>query len=150
MTELINHKAFYSTAPATPGLLKTLGHLKITIFKLNEKFIFLLFFYWPKCYKKFSSVIMYTFQSNLLSELILDLRRCPNQKTHESEIAGFLLWALPEVQNQIRKQIWLKNIPNYMTKFNFWVLWSIIKKVKKKINIPLYFKIVIWKWPKVS
>ena len=50
---------------------------------------------------KFSYVIMYTFRSNL----ILDLGKCLNQKTHESESAGFLLCAVPEDQNQFRKQI---------------------------------------------
>ena len=63
-----------------------------------------------------SYVIRYTFQSNLLLKRILDLGKCPNQKMHESEIAGFLLWALLEVQNQFPKQIWLKCIPNYITK----------------------------------
>ena len=41
--------------------------------------------------KKIIYVIRYAFQSNLLSELILDLSKCANQKTHEIEIAGFLL-----------------------------------------------------------
>ena len=40
----------------------------------------------------------------MLSETILDLGKCPNQKTHESESAGFLIWALPEVKNCFRKQ----------------------------------------------
>ena len=51
--------------------------------------------------KKFSFVIRYTFQSNLLLELILDLGKCPYQKTHESESAGFLLRALLEHQGRI-------------------------------------------------
>ena len=66
--------------------------------------------------KKVSYEIRYTFQSNLLSELILYLRKCPNQKMYESESASLVLWALPEIQNQFQKQIWLKSIPNYKTK----------------------------------
>ena len=49
--------------------------------------------------KKFRTVNMYDFKRKLLSKSILDLGKCPNQKTHESESACFLVWALPEVQN---------------------------------------------------
>ena len=45
--------------------------------------------------KKFSYVIRYTFQSNLLLVLILDLGKCHNQKMHENESAGFLLRHFP-------------------------------------------------------
>ena len=41
--------------------------------------------------KKFRIVIIQHFIRKLLSKLILDLRKCPNQKTHESESAGFLV-----------------------------------------------------------
>ena len=55
----------------------------------------------------------------LLSKLILDFGKCPNQKTHESESAGFLVWALPEVQNCFRKQFLHKVIYNYYSNKNF-------------------------------
>ena len=32
----------------------------------------------------------------MLFDMILYLRKCPNQKIHETERAGFLVWALPE------------------------------------------------------
>jgi hypothetical protein len=36
----------------------------------------------------------------MLSDSIFDLGKCPNQKTPESESAGFLVWTLPVVRNQ--------------------------------------------------
>ena len=45
--------------------------------------------------KKFRSVVIYHFVRKLLSKPNLDLRKGPNQKTHESESVGFLVWALP-------------------------------------------------------
>ena len=81
------------------NLLKTLGLFDITISKYNGKYFFLLFFnYWSKRLKKNCFVIRYTVQSNLLSELILDLGKCPNQKTHESESADFLLYLSKSLQ----------------------------------------------------
>ena len=59
-------------------------------------------------WKKFSRVIRYTFQQNLLSELIFDLGKCPKKKTWTFTFMHFLVRALPEIQNQFRKQIWLK------------------------------------------
>ena len=53
----------------------------------------------------------------MLSETILDLRKCPNKKTHESESAGFLIWALPEVKNCFQKQYLHKVLYNYYSKF---------------------------------
>ena len=41
----------------------------------------------------------------LLSKLILDFGKCPNQKTHESESAGFLVQALPMVHNQFSHKV---------------------------------------------
>ena len=41
----------------------------------------------------------------LLSKSILDFGKCPNPKTHEGESAGFLIWALPEVQIKTKKMI---------------------------------------------
>ena len=43
-------------------------------------------------------------------------RKCPNQKMHESESAGYLVWALPEVQNRFWKQFLLKVLYNYYSK----------------------------------
>ena len=83
---------------------------------------------------KIKYVFRYTFVSNLILVLNLDLGKCPNQKTHESESADFLLWALPEIQNQFPKQIWLKNIVIYISlKKNESVLFN-NKKVKKMIS----------------
>ena len=96
------------------NLFKTLGHFEITILKYNFKKKYLLV---KMLWQKFSYVIMYAFQSNLLLELILDIGKCPNQKMHES--AGCLLWVLPKVQNQFQTQIWLKSIPNYIPWKNF-------------------------------
>ena len=35
----------------------------------------------------------------MICETILDLEKCPNQEMHESKSTGFLVWALPKVQN---------------------------------------------------
>ena len=40
----------------------------------------------------------------LLIDSVLDIRNYTNKKTHESESACLLVWALPEVQNQSIKQ----------------------------------------------
>ena len=53
---------------------------------------------------------------NLLLESILDLGKCSNQKTHESESTGFLVWALPEVQNEFRKQFFNQVLYNFYSK----------------------------------
>ena len=66
----------------------------------------------------------------LLSDLIFDLRKCPTWKTHESETACFLIWALPEVQNWIQKQFSHKVLYNFLTNI-FGALWSTIKKTQK-------------------
>ena len=76
-------------------------------------------------WKKNIYVIRYYFQSNLLSELILDLRKWPIKKKHESESTGFL----SEVENQFQKQI------NYIP---FIAFWSIIRRRKK--DFLLHFK----------
>ena len=85
------------------------------------------------CKKKFIWVIMYYFMRKMLSEPILDLRKCPNWKTHESESAGFLVGALHKVWNQIWKQFSHKVLYNYYSNF-FWALRSICNKVKKWIS----------------
>ena len=38
----------------------------------------------------------------LTLEIIFDLEKCPNPKTHENESAVYLVWALPEVQHHFR------------------------------------------------
>ena len=53
----------------------------------------------------------------LFSDSILNLGKCPNWKTHESESACFLVWALPKVQNQIEKHFSHKILYNFLTKF---------------------------------
>ena len=53
----------------------------------------------------------------LLLKSILDFRKCPNPKTHECESAGFLVRALPEVQNRFFKQFPHKVLYNYSLKF---------------------------------
>ena len=52
----------------------------------------------------------------LLLDSILDLGKFPDQKTHESESACFLVCALPEVQNQIQKQFSHKVFYTYKKK----------------------------------
>ena len=47
---------------------------------------------------QFRSVNIQHFIRKMLSKLILDLGKCPNQKTHVSESAGFLVWPLLKVQ----------------------------------------------------
>ena len=49
----------------------------------------------------------------VLSKTILDFRKCPNKKTHESESVGFLVWSLPGVQNCFWKQFLHKVLYNY-------------------------------------
>ena len=49
----------------------------------------------------------------LLLETIWDLGKCPNQKTHESQSAGFLIRALPNVQNHVWKHCSHKVLYNY-------------------------------------
>ena len=121
-TEWFSYKIWTKNSK-TPmvNLLKNLRPFQNYNFKIQWEIHFFTFLIIDQNALKFCCcyVIRYTFQSNLLSELILDLGKCPNQKTHESESAGFLLRALPEVQNQFRKQIWLKSIPNYITKLFF-------------------------------
>ena len=55
--------------------------------------------------------------TKMLSKSILNLGKCPNRKTHESESACFLVWALRKVQNRIWKQFSHKVLYNYYSKF---------------------------------
>ena len=50
----------------------------------------------------------------MLLDSILDQE---NRKTHESKSACFLVWALPEVKNQVQKQFSHKVLYNFLTKF---------------------------------
>ena len=69
----------------------------------------------------------------LLSDSILDLRKCPSRKTHGSESECFLVWALPKVKNQIRKQCSHKVLYNFSPKF-FVELFSLYLSSKKNIS----------------
>ena len=129
---------------------KTLGHFKMTILKYNEKSIFwLLFRYWQKIFKKNLSRNMDILISNRLSESILDFAKWSNWKYANTHIGVFSIWPLPKVQNWLQKQIWNENVHNSILNFWFEEFWPIFKKVKKKMDFPLYFKTVILKWPKV-
>ena len=66
----------------------------------------------------------------MLSETILDLGKCPNRKTHESESACFLVGALCKVQNL--KAVSHKVLYNYYSIF-FGAFRPIFNKVKKWI-----------------
>ena len=67
--------------------------------------------------KESRTEIIYDFIQKLLSETILDLWKCPNQKTHESESTGSLVWALPEVQNWFQRQFVNQVLYNYHLEF---------------------------------
>ena len=65
-------------------------------------------------------VIIQDLIKQLLSESILDLRKWPNQKTHESESGGFLVWALSKVQNLFQKTVFNEVLYNYYFTFFCW------------------------------
>ena len=73
------------------NLFKNLRPSKITILKYNGKSIFFLklFIVDQKALEKNSFVIMYTFESNLLSELILDLGKCLTRKRMKVKVQVF-------------------------------------------------------------
>ena len=75
----------------------------------------------------------------MLSDSILDLGKCPNQKTHESENACFLVGALCEVKNRIWKHFSHKVLYNYYSTF-FCV--SDYTFLSQKMDFPLYFQIL--------
>ena len=70
----------------------------------------------------------------LLLELISDLGKCPNKKTHESDSTCFLVLALPKVQIYCRKKFSHKVLYSYCYNFSFRKFWSIFKK---KIKLAL-------------
>ena len=95
------------------------------------------FILYIKKFHKNRTVIMKYFMRKVLSELILDLRKCPNQKMHQHESAGFtqiLIGALPEVQNQLLKKKLL--IKFYI----FTVMW--IFRICKSFGISKYFWVI--------
>ena len=63
----------------------------------------------------------------LLLDSILDIRKCPNFKTCTFTFMRFLVGALPEVQNQIRKQFSRKVLYSFFAKFVFGAFWSVFK-----------------------
>ena len=70
----------------------------------------------------------------MLSDSILDLGKCPNRKTHESESACFPVGALPKVQNWIWKHFSHKVLYNYYSKKNCGAFRPLFNKVKKWIS----------------
>ena len=88
--------------------------------------------------KKFRTVIIQDFMRKLLSKMILDLGKCPKQKTCTFTFMRFLVGALPEVQNHFRKQFSHKVLYNYSSKFFLWsVSVSILKSQKN--GFPIVF-----------
>ena len=71
---------------------------------------------------------------------ILDLGKCPNRKTHDSESACFLVGALPEVQNWIWKHFSHKVLYYYNSKKNQSILAN--DKQSQKKDFLLYFQIL--------
>ena len=66
--------------------------------------------------------------------MILDLRKCPNQKTHESESECFLFPAIPAVQNKYWKQFSNKVLYTYCKKKKFEGFGQYLKKSEKWIS----------------
>ena len=89
---------------------------------LTEKPIFLL------------TVIIYHFIRKLLSKLILDHGKCPNQKACTFTFMRFLVGALPEVQNQFWKQFSNKVLYNYCLNFFCGAFRSVFEEVQKWIS----------------
>ena len=68
------------------------------------------------------------FVTNMLSDQILDLRKCPNRKTHESESACFPVGALPNESIFLIKYYIITVIKKNGA------FWPIFNKVKKWIS----------------
>ena len=81
----------------------------------------------------FGTVIIYHFIGKLLSKLILDLRKCPNPKMHESESADFLVGHFPLFKISFENSFLIKGY---------------INNIKKKLECfgQYFFKIVKKKW----
>ena len=73
----------------------------------------------------------------LLSNLILDLAKCPNQKTCTFTFMHFLIGALPEVQNWFRKPFSHKVLYNYYS--------NDLYLTKSKNGFPIVFSNLAWK-----
>ena len=79
----------------------------------------------------------------MLSDLIPDLKKCPNQKIREfTYFKCFLDRALPEIKNQIWKQFSDKVLYKYCSKKNLEHFGP--KNDVPKMDFPLYFLKVIW------
>ena len=78
--------------------------------------------------KKIRTEIIEHFMRKLLSQMILDLEKCPCTFT----FMHFQVTTLPEVQNYFGKQFFSNVLHNYRSKFFSGVYWSVLKKVKKK------------------
>ena len=78
----------------------------------------------------------------MVSETVLDLRKCPNQKTHERESAVFLVWALPKVKAVFYTKSYIITILNFFPivfkKCDLTMVGSLFrqKKILKKPNNP--------------
>ena len=64
----------------------------------------------------------------MLLEMILDIRKCPNQKMHESESAGFPVWELSKVRDQFQNHFSHKVVYNYCSQKNLGALQLVIQK----------------------
>ena len=91
---------------------------------------------------------MYILISNLLSKSILDFGMWSTGKYANMRICIFSVLPLPKVQNWFRKQIWNENVHVSILNFFLKSFGQYLKK-NQKLDFPLYFKIVILKWPKV-
>ena len=68
----------------------------------------------------------------ILLAMILYLWKCPNQKMHESESAGFLVRALPKIWNHFRKQFSYKVF--FKVFFLILLIFLLLQYLQKKFN----------------
>ena len=85
--------------------------------------------------------------SNLLSESILDFGKWSNRKTRIRIFAYFPFGHFPKSKIDSKADLKWKCLYFYF-KFFFEEFRPILKK-SQKMDFPLYFKILILKWPKV-
>ena len=108
----------------------------------------------------------------ILSKLILDLGKCPNQKMHESKVQVFQFGRFPKTEISY-KSIFLKFFYiNTVLNFFLWAFWLVLKVKKrifhcifkmrfgwggalfinklitKKQNTPKYAYVLVVTWPK--
>ena len=99
------------------NILKNLRPFQKYIFKIQREIIFFTFSNTDQTLqKKFRALIIQHYIRKLLSKLILDCGKCPNQKTCIFTSQHFPVWALPEVENQFLKQLSNKALYNYCSK----------------------------------